>query len=215
MFRDRVDAGRRLAGGLERYRGRAGAIVLAVPRGGLPVGAEVARALGLPLDALLVKKIGHPANPECAVGAVSLTGEAVDPGTLARAGVPAEYAAAEVERLRADLRRRSVRYRGAAPPPAVSGRTVILVDDGAATGLTLLAAVDVLRRERAGRIVVAVPVASAEAAAALRARADELVCLLVPPDLDAIGRYYADFSQVSDEEAVALLRDGAAPAAGA
>lgn len=209
MFRDRVEAGARLARSLRRYKGAKSAVVLAVPRGGLPVGREIARALGLPLDVLLTKKIGHPFNPEFAIGAVTLTGAAVDAETMAREGVSEGYVASEVERLRASLRERWRLYRGDAPPPSMNGRTAILVDDGAATGRTLLAAIEVLRRERAARVVVAVPVASDDAAEALRAAADELECLAVPADFMAIGQFYGDFAQVSDEEAVALLRGAA------
>jgi predicted phosphoribosyltransferase len=209
MFRDRVDAGERLARALKRYKGRAGLLVLAVPRGGLPVGAVLARELGAELDVALVKKIGHPNDPEFAIGAVSPTGTELDLDVLRREGVSTEYAVREAERLREILLERRRFYRGGAPAADVRGRTVILADDGAATGRTLSAAASLLKEDGAAKVVAAVPVGSPEAVAALRRRADEVVCLETPDDFTAIGRCYRDFAQVSDEEAAALLRDGA------
>ena len=206
MFRDRADAAERLARALKRYRGRPGLLVLAVPRGGLPVGAVLARELGADLDVVLTKKIGHPHNPEFAIGAVSLTGADVDLDVLRREGVDPEYAVREAERLREVLRERYRLYRGDAKPPAVRGRTVILTDDGVATGRTLAAAVALLKEDGAARVVVAVPVGPPDSIAALREKADEVVCLETPGDFMAIGQYYRNFDQVSDEEAVALLR---------
>lgn len=213
MFRDRHDAGIRLARALRRYRGAKDALVLAVPRGGLPVGREIARALGLRLDVVLTKKIGHPDNPEFAVGAVSLTDEALDAELIAREAVPREHILSAVARIRTELRARGRLYRGSADPPSVAGKTVILTDDGAATGRTLLAAVDLLRRQGARRIVVALPVAAPDAVAALKARADEAVCLEAPESFFAVGESYGDFNQVSDAEAVAILREAAATSA--
>lgn len=209
MFRDRRDAARRLVRALVRYRGRADALVLAVPRGGLPIGALLARELGLKLDVILTKKIGHPDNPEFAIGAVSLAGEAVDSALIERERIPPAFIAGEIARIRDGLRRRYRMYRGAAKPLPVAGKTVILTDDGAATGRTLLAAIDLLRKDGAGKIVVALPVAPPDTAAALESRADEVVCLEVPEAFMAIGAFYSDFSQVPDEEAVSLLKDAA------
>ena len=205
MFRDRTEAGRMLAAALEKYRGRPDAVVLAVPRGGLPVGAAIARALGLTLDAMLTKKIGHPDNPEVAVGAVALAGEEIGPHAEAL-GVTEAYLREQIVRLRAELRRRHERYCGGAEPLPVAGRTVLLTDDGAATGLTLKAAIGPLRSAGAARVVVAVPVAPPDALESLRSRADEVVCLHVPADFRAVGQFYADFSEVSDEQAIAILR---------
>lgn len=207
VFEDRASAGALLARELEALRGRGDVVVLAVPRGGVPVGAALAAALGLPLDVALVKKVGHPADPECAVGAVSLAGEDVDAASR-RSDIPAGWLAAEVARVREVLRRSSLLYRGHARPVPCAGRTVVLVDDGAATGRTLLTAVAVLRREGAARVLVAVPVASREALAALRRAADGVVCLLAPGDFEAVGRHYEDFRQVTDEQAAALLSAG-------
>lgn len=202
MFRDRADAGKRLARGLTRYAGRADAAVLAVPRGGLPVAEVVARELNLPLDVVLTKKIGHPADPESAVGAVSLTGSALGPPP----GVPPGYIEAEIARLRAALRKRDKMYRGGRPAVEVAGRTVILVDDGAATGMTLLSAVDLLLQDGARRVVIAVPVASREALAALKERCGEVVCLEEAGGRMSVSESYVDFAQVTDEQAVSILR---------
>jgi predicted phosphoribosyltransferase len=206
MFRDRDDAARLLAKKLAHWRGRKDVLVLAVPRGGLPIGAVLARELGLRLDVILTKKIGHPSNPEFAIGAVSLAGESIDERTVARDAISPAYIAQEIALIRETLEKRYRMYCGAARPAPVAGKTVILTDDGAATGRTLLVAVDLLRGQGAARIVVALPVASEDAVAALRACADEVVCLEIPADFMAIGQFYADFSQVPDEEAVALLR---------
>lgn len=206
MFHDRHDAAVRLAGRLRAYRGRRDVVILAIPRGGLPIGAELARRLGLGLDVILTKKIGHPHSPEFAIGAVSLGGETVDAALAAREGIPADWLAAEIERIREGLRERYRRYHGSGEPPSVAGRTVILTDDGAATGRTMLAAVDLLRRQGAARIVAALPVAPPETVALLETRADEVVCLEAPSSFMAIGEYYDDFTQVSDGEAAALLK---------
>jgi predicted phosphoribosyltransferase len=206
MFHDRHDAAVRLVRELRRYRGREDALVLAVPRGGLPIGAVLSRELGLPLDVILTKKIGHPYNPEFAIGAVSLTGEAVDEDLAKREAVPAAWIAGEISRIRGDLRERYRMYHGAAAPRSVAGRTVILTDDGAATGRTLIVAIELLRREGAAKIVVALPVAPPDAVELLESAADEVVCLEAPSSFMAIGEFYDDFRQVSDEEAVDLLK---------
>lgn len=213
MFHDRQDAAARLARELRRFKGRSDALVLAVPRGGLPIGGVLSAELGLPLDVILTKKIGHPYNPEFAIGAVSLTGETHDEALARREGISPEWIAGEIARIRETLRARYRMYHGKGKPLPVAGKTVILTDDGAATGRTLIVAVDLLRREGAARIVVAVPVAPPDAVELLEDAADEVVCLEVPSSFMAIGEFYDDFSQVSDEEAVALLaRTGAAGA---
>ena len=212
MFRDRWEAGKTLAAALAKYRGREDAVVLAVPRGGLPVGAVVARELGLPFDVMLTKKIGHPENPEVAVGAVALAGEEISPHAE-RLGVTDAYLSEEIKRLRSELRRRRELYTGTGEPRTVAGWSVLLIDDGAATGLTLKTAAGALKNAGAARVVVAVPVAPPGALAVLLSRADEVVCLDVRPDFHAVGQFYADFSEVSDDQAIAILR-GFAPAAG-
>lgn len=206
MFHDRHDAAVRLVRELRSYREREDALVLAVPRGGLPIGAVLARELGLPLDVILTKKIGHPYNPEFAIGAVSLTGEAVDEDLARREAIPAAWISGEISRIREKLRERHRMYHGTTAPRSVAGKTVILTDDGAATGRTLIVAIELLRREGAAKIVVALPVAPPDAVDLLEGAADEVVCLETPSSFMAIGEFYDDFRQVSDDEAVEILK---------
>jgi len=202
MFRDRIDAGERLAAEL-RGRVPAGALVLGVPRGGVVVAAEVARALGLELDVVVVRKIGAPGNPEYAIGAVDEDGNVIGGNT---AYGDAAYMSKAAEAGRAEIARRLSAYRGDRPAAAVARRTVVIVDDGIATGRTLLAAVGSLRRRGAERIVVAAPVASMEAARDVGRVADEVIVLATPPDFYAVGQFYGFFDQTSDAEVVELLR---------
>jgi len=215
MFRDRNDAAERLARRLQKYHGNKDAIVLAVPRGGVVIGAVLAQALRLPLDIALAKKIGHPRNSERAIGAVSLRGEVLDQDWLDSKELPPDYFKDEVARIRDDLKREYRAYRGDAKPPALAGKTVILVDDGAATGHTLLAAIGLLRAENPARIVVALPVALREAATLLSIQADEVLSLETPEYFDAIGECYRVFGQVSEEETVNLLSEAARSSVGA
>lgn len=213
MFEDREDAARRLAARLKAYEGRGDAVVAAIPRGGIVIGAVVAKALRLPLEALLTKKIGHPLQPEFAIGVVNLSHELIDEEVVERERIPREYILKEVARLRELLRRRHAQYHAGRAPIGFPGKTVILVDDGLATGRTMEAAVRLAREEGAAAVVVAVPVAPADTLERLRPAVDELVCLLVPASFAAIGQFYADFAQVEDEEAMRLLRESAgAPA---
>ncbi|MBI4371582.1 MAG: hypothetical protein HY552_04720 [Elusimicrobia bacterium] len=205
-FQDRRDGGRALAEALGSYRGRPDAVVLAVPRGGAVVGAVLAEALGLPLDVVLVKKLGHPAGPERAIGVVGLTGELIDEAVVEREGIARAYVASQVAGIRARLRRRGRLYRGRRPPLDLRGRTVLLCDDGIATGHTMAAAVRLARGAGARRVVAAAPVGSREGVAALRALADETVCLLEPEDFFAVGRFYRDFASVEDAEVVRILK---------
>jgi predicted phosphoribosyltransferase len=208
MFKDRRHAGRELAAqlpGLARER----PIVLALPRGGVPVAVEVARALGAPLDVLTVRKLGAPRNPELAVGAVAEDGTAVLNAALARrVGMTQAQLDRVIEREARELSRRMERF--GRKPIDVRGRTVIVVDDGLATGLSGLAAVRALRRRGAARIVVAVPVGSREAIAMLGEEADEIVCHTIPHELLSVGHWYEDFRPVSDEEVLALLAQASA-----
>ncbi len=207
-FADRRDAGRalgaRLAGTLT-----GDVVVLGLPRGGAVVAAEVAAALGAPLDVLLVRKLGLPRQPELAMGAVAAIGDAVETvrseRVLTAAGVDDATFAAVRDRELAELRRREAAYRGDRPPPDVAGRTVVLVDDGLATGSTLRAALRALAGARPARTVVAVPVGSPEAVRELGGLADEVVCLLAPPSLRAVGGAYVRFAQTSDDEVRELL----------
>ncbi|MCW2952156.1 MAG: Erythromycin esterase [Conexibacter sp.] len=205
-FRDRAEAGRLLAEQLHEYSGRDDVVVLALPRGGVPVAFEVARALDAPLDVFVVRKLGVPGHEELALGAIATGGTRVlNERVVGSMAIPDEWIEAVDARERLELQRRERAYRGNRPPPAVAGRTVILVDDGLATGSTMLAAVRALRQEAPARIVVAVPVADAEVCAAIRREADDAVCLMTPSPLRAVGEWYEDFSQTTDDEVRELL----------
>jgi putative phosphoribosyl transferase len=213
-FTDRTEAGRALAERLVRMSLAAPIVVLALPRGGVPIGAEVARALSAPLDLLLVRKIGAPYQRELAVAAV-VDGQppdiVVDDETMAMTGVDRAYIEAEAKQeLREIERRRRVYLRGRAPV-GVDGATVVVVDDGIATGTTVRAALKALRRRHPARLVLAVPVAPSDTLAMLRAEVDDIVCLAEPFPFHAIGLHYVDFHQVGDDEVLAAL--DAAPAA--
>lgn len=206
-FLDRRDAGRQLAAELASLAEEQ-PVIVALPRGGVPVGFEVARALGAPLDILAVRKLGAPGNPELGVGAVAEDGTGVlDPQSAGILGVTGAVLDATLERESLELRRRVEHYRDERPPIPVQGRTVIVVDDGLATGLSDLAAVRALRNAGAGRIVVAVPVASSESVSMLAGETDRVICLTVPKRLHGVGVWYRDFTPVSDEEVLALLAE--------
>ncbi len=210
MFRDRADAGRRLAAALKAYADVPGGLVVALPRGGVVTGVEVSLALRLPLDVFIVRKIGYPGNPECAMAALTETGllhrteegrgmVSVYPGYL-------EECRAEQEE---EINRRVRLYRGGAPFPRLAGRTVLLVDDGLATGATFEAAALALRELKPTRLVGAVPVSPPETAERVRALVDELVVLEVPAYFMAVGQVYADFRQVDDAHVLRLLKGAA------
>ncbi len=206
-FADRADAGRRLARALAEYRDR-DPVVLALPRGGLPVAAEIAAALAAPLDVVLVRKIGVPWQPELAMGAL-VDGDdpivARNEAVIRAAGIDERAFAAARERALAEIENARRRLIGDRPRAAVAGRAAILVDDGVATGATALAALQSIRRRGAKTLTLAVPVASVEALAALKREADDLVCLEAPVHFGAVSAFYADFRQVEDDEAVAIL----------
>ena len=205
-FKDRVDAGRRLADRLRHLRGE-DVVVLGLPRGGVPVAAEVARALDAPLDVIVVRKLGLPSQPELAMGAVGEGGTLVVNERVVRRAHVGEAEFAEVEsRERAEVQRRALRLRGTRSPLSLAGRTALVVDDGIATGSTMRAACGVARAQGATRVVPAAPVCSPDTARALRAEVDELVCLETPRSFLAVGRYYTDFRPISDDEAAAALR---------
>ena len=205
-FADREAAGRALAERLSAWKGREHVLVLALPRGGVPVAHEVARAIGAPLDLLLVRKLGVPGHEELAMGALASGGE---PRVNAETVRALRVGAADIERViareRRELERRERAYRAGRAPPVIRGRTVILVDDGLATGATMLAAAESVRAAGAARVIVAVPVASAEACALLRGATDEVIALLVPDELYAVGAWYTDFTQTTDDEVRTLL----------
>jgi erythromycin esterase-like protein/predicted phosphoribosyltransferase len=206
LFRDRRDAGRLLAEKLAAYANRPDALVLALPRGGVPVAYEVARALGAPLDVFVVRKLGVPGYEELAIGAVATGGVRVlNDQLVERLGIPKQMIDAVAARELQELAWRERRYRGGRPPPDVRGRTVILVDDGLATGATMHAAIEALREQKPTRIVVAVPTASPEICEEMKTKADDVICVITPEPFQAVGRWYQDFSQTTDEEVEALL----------
>ncbi len=205
-FRNRQDAGRQLAQKLQRFAGRDEAIVLGLPRGGVPVAREVARILRLPLDVLIVRKLGVPGQEELAFGAIASGGVRVlNADVVVGAGIDAlSIERVTAEQLR-ELTRRELAYRGHRPYPILDGKVVILVDDGIATGSTMLAAVRSVRAHAPGSLVLATPVAAPESLKALAGEVDEIVCLIAPRQLQGIGEWYEDFSQLSDDDVRALL----------
>ena len=206
-FRDRAEAGQLLGSALGTYAGRSDVLVLALPRGGIPVAYEVAKALAAPLDIFVVRKVGAPGNPELAMGAVAPGGICIlQEQIIAELGIPAETAA-RIARGEEEIRRENESlYRRSLPPHAVAGTTAILVDDGIATGSTMRAAITALRELGANKIVVAAPVAPACSRQELQTLADQVVCLATPDIFFTVGQWYVNFEQVSDEEMAALLQ---------
>ena len=206
IFYDRREAGRQLAAKLEIFAERDGVIVLALPRGGVPVAYEIAEFLHAPLDLMLVRKLGVPGHEELALGAIALPDICVfNHDVIRSAGVAEEDIDRVVAEESIELMRRNRLYRGGEPPPNLKDHIVILVDDGVATGATMHAAVIAVQQQQPFRIVVAVPVASQEAYEALTRQADEVICLHAPAFFLGVGRFYEDFGQTSDEEVLALL----------
>jgi putative phosphoribosyl transferase len=211
LFRDRVDAGRQLAENLLSYAGRDDVIVLALPRGGVPVAFEVAQRLGVPLDIFVVRKLGVPGHEELAMGAIASGGVRVLNEDVVYALPDAQSIVEMVTAIeREELKRRELTYRAGRPPSDLRGRTVILVDDGLATGATMRAAAAALRQQGAAKIIVAVPVGAPTTCREIRDEVDDILCLHTPVSFMGVGQYYEDFSQTSDEEVRELL---AAPAA--
>jgi putative phosphoribosyl transferase len=208
VFRDRSDAGRRLAKALSEYKGR-NAVILALPRGGVPVAAEVAAALGAPLDLILVRKIGVPTQPELAMGAV-VDGAAPiivrNEEVIELSGTTADEFNAECERELAEIERRRQLYIGKRARAEIADQVVIVIDDGIATGATTRAALQAIRNRKPKELVLAVPVAPPDTIAELRRDVDNLICLETPELFGAIGYFYRDFGQVSDQEVVAILK---------
>jgi predicted phosphoribosyltransferase len=202
-FANRVEAGHLLAERLSKYE-NSNSIVVAIPRGGVPVGYIVSKQLGLPLDIFLVKKIGHPNNSEYAIGSVTLNRYSID---RQEPGVSNEYLQEQLQRIRNELQRRYRIFTGKNESTNFKNKSVILVDDGIATGSTLLAAVKSIREAGAEKIIIAVPVAPLQAAHRFKPLCDEYICLSEPYGFKSVGQYYNDFPQISDEEVVALLND--------
>ena len=206
VFRDRADAGRHLAARLTAYANRPDVLVLALPRGGVPVAYEVAESLHAPLDVFLVRKLGVPGYEELAMGAIATGGVLVlNREVVQQLHIPYEVIDAIAARERQELERRERAYRGDRPAPSVRGRTVILVDDGLATGSTMRAAIAALRQQQPARIVVAVPVAAPSTCEEFQAEVDEVVCAVTPEPFTAVGFWYEDFSQTTDAEVRDLL----------
>lgn len=208
MFQNRTEAGQKLASRLSAYFAQADVLVLALPRGGVPVGCEVARALHAPVDVFVVRKLGVPWNPELAMGAVATGGVRVlEQDTVRSLAIPNEEVAKVAAREELELERRERAYRGNRVPLPIAGKKVILVDDGIATGSSMRAGVAALRKLQPARIVIAVPVASRAACAILRKLADEVVCAIEAEDFFAIGESYEDFRQLSDADVQNLLEN--------
>ncbi len=201
MFSNRKEAGQALADSLSNYKSEKG-VVLAIPRGGVPVGFEIASALGWPLAVALSKKIGHPANKEYAIGAASLSGYVLNP----QISVPAEYLEAELSRIRENLLRYQQQYGHHQQLQDYSGTIVILTDDGVATGHTILSVMALVRKDQPRKLVVALPVAAPEALRKVAQQADHVVCLAAPEDFRSVGQFYQDFEQLSDETVFDLLQ---------
>ncbi len=215
ILRDREDAGKRLAGALAHYAGRADTLVLALPRGGVPVAYEIARILDLPLDVLLVRKLGVPGHEELAMGAIAWDHiRVLNEDIVESLHIPDEAIEDAVAREQAVLQQRNTLYRNDRPPPPVKGKKVIVVDDGLATGATMKAAVAALRQAGAGFIVVAVPVGAASTRNELADLADEVVCLATPQPFYGVGQWYADFSQTSDTIVLDLMARSTVPGDG-
>ena len=206
MFRDRVDAGKRLAEELLEYKER-DVIVLAIPRGGVIVGYQVAHRLSAPLDLIIPRKIGAPMNPELAVGAVSQDGTIVLNNEFVKMlRIPESFIKEEAKRQIWEIERRMKKYRGEGKPlPMLKGKTIILVDDGIATGATMRAAVVSIKKQKPAALVVAVPVGPKDTIMTLKNEADRVVCLETPEFFHAIGQFYEDFRQISDEEVIQLM----------
>lgn len=206
IFRDRTEAGKHLATKLQKYKARRDVIVLALPRGGVPIGYEVAKELEAPLDIFLVRKLGVPGHEELAMGAIATGGMRVlNEQVVEYLRIPPRIIDAVAAKELEELRRREVAYRGSRPEPDVKAKTVILVDDGLATGSTIRAAVQALRQQQPARIVVAVPVSAPETCDEDVIGADEIVCAVTPESFLGVGQWYLDFSQTTDEEVRDLL----------
>jgi predicted phosphoribosyltransferase len=212
IFRDRRDAARQVAAKLTEYRGRPDTVVLGLPRGGVVTAHELARSLNLPFDLLIVRKIGVPWQPELAMGAISETGSmSLNDQVIYAYGIPEKVVREEATAQAKEIERRQKLYRHGEGLAPLSGKTVILTDDGIATGATMKAAIMAIKSQKAKKLVVAVPVAPPNAARELKQMADDFVALETPPDFIAVGNYYGDFPQVSDEEVIELIEGGWPP----
>jgi putative phosphoribosyl transferase len=207
IYKDRKDAGLQLASRLTKYKDREDVLVLALPRGGVVIGYEVAKALNCLLDIIIIRKIGFPGQTELAIGAVSETGAVVlNEDIISTYTVSKEYIEEEISRQKKEISRRITLYRSGKGIPPLDGKIIILVDDGVATGATIKAAISTLKNEKILRLVAALPVSSKDAEEEIKKTVDEWVCPETPVDFAAVGNFYQDFTQVSDEEVVELLK---------
>lgn len=207
-FKDRFDAGKKLAERLTKYKHKKDTLILAVPRGGLEIGHVLAKELHLPLDIIIVKKIPFPGNPEYAIGAVGINETVVNEEVIRAQHISQEYIDNTTKELRRTIKERYKKYRGKKPLPELQNKTIIVTDDGIATGYTLVAAVDVIRKQHPKKVVLAVPVAPHTSLDMFKNKVDEVVCLQTPELFFGVGQFYENFSQVDDEEVVRLLRAG-------
>lgn len=203
MFKDRFDAADQLAHKLRVYKKDPRVVVVAIPRGGLQIGARIAQTLAVPLDIILTKKIGAPGSPEQAIGAVSLTSHVVDPTYP----VDQNYLNSEIKKIRATLQERQKKYHRTKKPLSLANKIVILTDDGVATGHTLLAAISLIQQERPQKIIVALPGGAPEIIKKIKTQVDDVICLEIPDFFYAVGQLYMNFPQLDDEQAIALLEE--------
>ncbi len=206
MFKNRKEAGRLLAEALRQYRQQKNALVLGIPRGGVVVAWEVAQALELPVDVIVIKKIGFPGQEEFAVGAVGLDDFIINEDVMRRHDIPERYIHSQIDLKQREARRRHTLLRGDKPPVGLREKTVLLVDDGLATGTTMAMAVRMVARQNPREVVVAIPVAPPDVVSNMKGLADSVVCLRQPPDFRAVGQFFGDFREVTDEEVQILLR---------
>jgi putative phosphoribosyl transferase len=207
IYKDRKDAGIRLVSMLMKYKDRKDVIVLALPRGGVVIGYEIAKALNCPLDIIIIRKIGYPGQPELAIGAISETGAIVlNEGIISTYNVSKDYIEREITKQKDEISRRIDFYRGGKDIPSLDGKTIILVDDGIATGATMKAAISTLKKEKIVRLIAALPVSSEDAEEEIKKMVDEWVCPETHTWFTAVGNYYQDFTQVSDDKVIELLK---------
>jgi predicted phosphoribosyltransferase len=203
IFKNRDEAGKLLAKKLVSYKGT-NTVILAIPRGGVPVGSIIAKQLHLPLEIELSKKIGHPINPEFAIGSVTLHGVTIDPRLK---GVSEEYIQERSKKIAEELNKKRVLFMGSQEPIDLKGKMVILVDDGVATGNTLMASIHTIKKRKPKKIIVAIPVSPKNTALQLEELVDEFICLQIPSDFHGVGQFYDDFTQVSNEKVIELLKE--------
>lgn len=206
MFKDRFDAGQKLAEQLQKYKDNSNAVILAIPRGALQIGSVLSHELRLPLDVMLTKKIGYPGNPEYAIGAVSLDSIVIDKRAIEFSGLMETYLKNEISHIRQLLRARSQEYHKLRSPLSLENKIVIVTDDGIATGKTLDVTIDLIKKQKPDKIIIAVPVASKEALQSIKKKVDELICLEAPDYFLGVSQAYNNFDQVDDEQAIQLLQ---------